>query len=68
VGGVCVCVFLCDPTGLHDKSVVFLSNRPIGGFRDRGRYCFLFCKGPILNNIRRHSDSKNICQIAGNRI
>jgi len=23
VGGVCVCVCLCDPIGLHDKSVVF---------------------------------------------
>jgi len=38
----CVCVCLCDPTGLQDKSVVFLSN--IGGFRNRGRYCFLFAK------------------------
>jgi len=36
--------------------------------RNRGRYCFLFSKGPILNDIRGHSDSKNICQIAGNRI
>jgi len=24
--------------------------------RNRGRYCFSFCKGPILNNIRGHSD------------
>jgi len=32
--------------------------------RNRSRYCFLFCKGPILNDIRGHSDSKNICQIA----
>jgi len=23
VGSVCVCVCLCDPIGLHDKSVVF---------------------------------------------
>jgi len=62
----CVCVCLCDPIGLHNKSVVFLSN--IDGFRNRGRYCYVFCKGPILNNIRGHSDPKNICQIAGNRI
>jgi len=41
-----VCVCLCESIGLHDKSVVFLSN--IGGFRNRGRYCLLFCKGPIL--------------------
>jgi len=34
----------------------------------RGRYSFLFCKGPILNAIRGHSDPKNICQIAENRI
>jgi len=27
-----------------------------------------FCKGPILNDIRGHSDPQNICQIAGNRI
>jgi len=47
VWGVYTCVCLCDPIGLHDKSVVFLSN--IGGFRNCGRYCFLFCKGPILN-------------------
>jgi len=26
--------------------------------RNRGRYCFLFCKGPILNDIRGHSDPK----------
>jgi len=26
------------------------------------------CKGPILNDIRGHSDPQNICQIAGNRI
>jgi len=61
-----VCVCLCDPWGLQDKSVVFLSN--ISGFRNFGRYCFLFCKGPILNDIRGHSDPKNICQIAENRI
>jgi len=36
--------------------------------QNRGRYCFLFSKGPILNDIRGHSDPKNICQIAGNRI
>jgi len=36
--------------------------------RNRGRYCFLLCKGPILNDIRGHSDPQNICQIAGNRI
>jgi len=36
--------------------------------RDRGHYCFLFSKGPILNDIRNHSDPKNICQIAENRI
>jgi len=36
--------------------------------RNRGRYCFLLSKGPILNDIRGHSDPKNICQIAGNRI
>jgi len=41
-----VCVCLCDPIVLHDKSVVFLFN--IGGFPNRGRYCFLFCKSPIL--------------------
>jgi len=35
---------------------------------NRGRYCFFFCKGPILTDIRGHSDPKNICQIAGNRI
>jgi len=29
---------------------------------------FLFCKVPILNDIRGHSDPKYICQIAGNRI
>jgi len=33
-----------------------------------GRYCFLFSKGPILNDIRGYSDPKNTCQIAGNRI
>jgi len=44
--GVYACVCLCDPRGLHDKLVVFLSN--IGAFRNRGRYSFLFCKGPIL--------------------
>jgi len=59
-------VCLCDLIGLHDKSVVLLPN--IGGFRNHGRYCFLFCKDPILNDIRGHSDPKNICQIAGNRI
>jgi len=26
--------------------------------RNRGRYCFLFCKCPILNDIRGHSDPK----------
>jgi len=26
--------------------------------RNRGRYCFLFYKGPILNDIRGHSDPK----------
>jgi len=26
--------------------------------RNRGRYWFLFCKGPILNDIRGHSDPK----------
>jgi len=36
--------------------------------RNRGHYCFLFCKGPILNDIRGHFDIKNIRQIAGNRI
>jgi len=36
--------------------------------RNRGCYGFLFCKGPILNDIRGHSDTKNIYQIAGNRI
>jgi len=36
--------------------------------RNRGRYCFLFFKGPILNDMRGHSDPQNICQIAGNRI
>jgi len=36
--------------------------------RNRGRYCFLLCKGPILNDIRGHSDPQNICVIAGNRI
>jgi len=35
--------------------------------RNRGRYCFLFSKVP-MNDIRGHSDPKNICQIAGNRI
>jgi len=28
--------------------------------RNRGRYCFLFCKGTILNDIRGHSDPKSI--------
>jgi len=46
---------------LHDKSVVFYN---IDWFRNRGRYCLLFCKGPILNDIRGHSDPNNICQIA----
>jgi len=36
--------------------------------RNRGRYCFLFCNRPILNDIRGHSDPKNIRQIAENRI
>jgi len=36
--------------------------------RNRGHYCFLFCKGPILTDIRGHSDPKNICQIARNCI
>jgi len=35
--------------------------------RNRGRHCFLFSKGPILNDIRGYSDPKNIYQIAGNR-
>jgi len=35
--------------------------------RNRGRYCFLFSKGPILNDIRGHTDPKNIYQIAGNQ-
>jgi len=26
--------------------------------QNRGRYCSLFCKGPILNDIRGHSDPK----------
>jgi len=54
---VCVSVWSHRPTRQISR---FLSN--IGGFRNRGRYCFLFCKGPILNDIRRHSDPKNICQ------
>jgi len=44
VGGKCVCVCLCDPIGLHDKSIVFLSN--IGGFRNRGCYCFFVLQRP----------------------
>jgi len=28
--------------------------------RNRGRHCFLFCKGPILNDIRGRSDPKNM--------
>jgi len=36
--------------------------------RNRGRYCFLLSKGPILNDIRGHFDPKNICQIAGNHM
>jgi len=31
--------------------------------RNRGRNCFLFSKGPILNDIRGHSGPKNICQL-----
>jgi len=50
--GGCMRLCLCDPIGLHDKSVVFLSN--IGVFRIYGRYCFLFYKGPFLNDIRGH--------------
>jgi len=60
---VCVSVWSHRPTRQISR---FLSN--IGGFRYRGSYCFLFRKGPILNDIRGHSDPKNICQIAGNRI
>jgi len=36
--------------------------------QNRGRYCFLFSKGPLINDIRGHSHPKNICQIARNRI
>jgi len=57
---------VCDPIGLHDKSVVFCLISV--GFEIVAATVFLFCKGPILNDIRRHSDPKNICQIAGNRI
>jgi len=31
--------------------------------RNRGRYCFLFSNGAILNDIRGHSDPKNICRL-----
>jgi len=46
---LCVCVCLCDPIGLHDKSVdCFLSN--IGGFRNRGRYCFFVLQRPNFDS------------------
>jgi len=64
VGGVCVCVSVWSQGPTRQISR-FLSN--IGGFRYRGRYCYLFCKGPILNDIRGHSDTKSICHIAENR-
>jgi len=38
------------------------------GFEIMAATVFLFCKGPVLNDIQGHSDPKNICQIAGNRI
>jgi len=61
----CVCVSVWSDRSTRQISR-FLSN--MGGFRNRGRYCFLFSKGPILNDIRRHSDPQNIRQIAGDRI
>jgi len=64
VGGVCVC--LCDPIGLHDKSVVFYLISV--GFQIVAATVVCSAEGPILNDTRRHSDPKNICQIAGNRI
>jgi len=42
--------------GLHDKSVVFYLISV--GFEIVAATVFLFCKGPILNDIRRHSDPK----------
>jgi len=66
VWGVYACVCLCDPIGLHDKSVVFYLISV--GFEIVAATVLLFCKGPIFNDIRGHSDPKNICHIAGNRI
>jgi len=60
------CVCLCDPIGLHDKSVVFYLISV--GFEIMAATVFLLCKGPILNDIRGHSNPKNICQIAENCI
>jgi len=60
---VCVSVWSHRPTRQISR---FLSN--IGVFRNRGRYCFLFCKGPILNDIRGYSDPKyaRLQEIASN--
>jgi len=70
--GVYVCACLCDPIGLHDKSVVLFYLIWVGfeivAATVVAATVFLFCKCTILNDIRRHSDPKNICQIAGNRI
>jgi len=62
---VCVCVSLCDPVGLHDKSVIFIKYRWVS----KSWPLLLFVlQGPIFSDIRGHSDPKNICQIAGNGI
>jgi len=47
VGGVCMCVCLCDPIGLHDKSVVFYLISV--GFRNLGRCCFELYPRPFLS-------------------
>jgi len=62
----CMRVCLCDPIGLHDKSGVFYLISV--GIEIVAATVFCSAEGPILNDIRGHSDPKNIFQIAGNRI
>jgi len=58
--GVYACVCVCVISRFFNLISV--------GFEIVTATVFLFCNGPILNDIRGHSDPKNICHIAGNRI
>jgi len=63
-GRVCVSVWSHRPTRQISRFFYLISV----GFEIVAATVFLFCKGPILNDIRSHSDPKNIWQIAGNRV